>query len=867
MRLILIGYIILILMSFTSFASLQSDASSLSDEFPRKLITDGKAWINSSKESKDKNPGLGYLAIARGYSLIGNEDSAIQAIQKALAVFTETGDKNSVLEAKLLWADILIPMGKLQQSAELFIAVINQGKDQEDLATMALGYNGLGLVFRNFSEYLKARQYLQISLELSLKSNNERSLAAVYKNLGTYYYYLKKYDVAYNYYLKALTYWNDKGIHEEKCGLINNVANALRDQGKTREAIEKYNQALQMARSIGSVYLHTVILKNLGVVAFENHSYQEAFALFKRASGDAKKYKLKRIEKDVLKQEALINAEIGNYKLSIEKFLGYEKLQDSLLKENQYQDIVQSINEMEQERDKNELSEQQRIHQVEKLTTTRNYLFILVILLLLSIVLIIVVYNYLSKLKINKALEQQRDEVIIQKDELQEQYISLQQHNEVSETLVKERTFELQRINDLLREEIEERKKAVLKLHDHQEYLMELLNSVADPVFVKDHNHKWVMLNDAAVKIFGLTREELLGKSDFDVFPEEEAKVFWTKDDEVLNTGKININEELITTYKGDTYIIETKKKLYNSKKGEKFIVGIITDITEQRTLQKQILELNQSLENKILERTHQLQMLISSLEAEIEKRKQIEKELFLQMEKAEESSRLKTNFLSNMSHEIRTPLTGILGYAELLHEDNEKENESHTDMTQKIIISGKRLLSTLDSVLLLSHLQSDQVKPIINNADVSSVIKTVIPKFRDKSTEKNIPVTFQYHETIEIKTDKALLAEVIAQVVDNALKFSNEGEIIISAVKEQAGERLGCIISVSDNGIGINDNQKEYIFDDFRQGSEGWGRSFEGNGLGLSIAKRIVLLLHGNIWAENNEIQGSVFKIWLPLS
>lgn len=146
-----------------------------------------------------------------------------------------------------------------------------------------------------------------------------------------------------------------------------------------------------------------------------------------------------------------------------------------------------------------------------------------------------------------------------------------------------------------------------------ESFLMSIINSIADPVFVKDTNHRWVLLNKSFCEFIGHTRDELLGKSDYDFFPKEQADVFWKKDEEVLKNEKTNVNEEAFTDAFGDERIIVTKKSVYVDNLGQKYIVGIIRDVTET----KKINEYNKSHTKEI----SKLQKEISRLKHNLEKR------------------------------------------------------------------------------------------------------------------------------------------------------------------------------------------------------------------------------------------------------
>ncbi|MDQ7821284.1 MAG: PAS domain S-box protein [Candidatus Eremiobacteraeota bacterium] len=156
------------------------------------------------------------------------------------------------------------------------------------------------------------------------------------------------------------------------------------------------------------------------------------------------------------------------------------------------------------------------------------------------------------------------------------------------------RTEVIEAINKKLVEEIAERIDAEKALRDSRNYLDKMINTIADPIFVKDKRHRWVLLNDAYCAFMGYTREELLGKTDFDFFPHKEAKVFWEKDEEVFRTGVENVNEEQFTDRGGKTHTIITKKTLYKDSSGTMSIVGIIRDSSEQKLIEEKLKESEQ---------------------------------------------------------------------------------------------------------------------------------------------------------------------------------------------------------------------------------------------------------------------------------
>jgi PAS domain S-box-containing protein len=239
----------------------------------------------------------------------------------------------------------------------------------------------------------------------------------------------------------------------------------------------------------------------------------------------------------------------------------------------------------------------------------------------------------------------------------------------------------------------------------------------------------------------------------------------------------------------------------------------------------------------------------------DITKRKQSELELIKTKEKAEESDRLKTAFLSNMSHEIRTPMNGILGFTNLLKKPN-LTGEEQQDFINIIQISGARMLNTVNNIVDISKIESGLIGVDFKETNIDEKIEFTYKFFKPEAEYKGLQFFFKNNllskETI-IKTDNEKVYGILTNLIRNAIKFTYEGSIEFGY--EKKGEYLEFF--VKDTGIGIPENQKELIFERFRQGSESYNRNYEGSGLGLSISKSYVEMLGGSIWVESEEGKG----------
>ena len=181
-----------------------------------------------------------------------------------------------------------------------------------------------------------------------------------------------------------------------------------------------------------------------------------------------------------------------------------------------------------------------------------------------------------------------------------------------------------------LAEEVKKRKNSEAKLEETGDFLEKVMDSIADPIFVKDRKHRLLLVNKAECDLAGKSRAEMIGKTDYDFFPREQVDIFWEKDNIVFKTGLDNANEEEITDAHGESRVIVTKKNLFKGKSGNNFLVGIIRDVTDLKRAETEIRVLNDELEQRISQRTAQLATVNEQLSIEIAERKRIIEELLL---------------------------------------------------------------------------------------------------------------------------------------------------------------------------------------------------------------------------------------------
>lgn len=244
----------------------------------------------------------------------------------------------------------------------------------------------------------------------------------------------------------------------------------------------------------------------------------------------------------------------------------------------------------------------------------------------------------------------------------------------------------------------------------------------------------------------------------------------------------------------------------------------------------------------------------------DITDRKTAEEALVASKEKAEEMNRLKSSFLANMSHELRTPMIGILGFSEILA--NTLTEAGTKELAEIVFNSGKRLMETLNLILDLSRIEAGKLDLNYSTFDLSAEIRDICKWLEPAANKKRLSITFHPANDVHtINLDRKLCHEIISNLVNNAVKFTQSGGVTINTIDK--GKEV--LIQVTDTGIGIAEKDFDLIFEEFRQTSEGLNRSFEGSGLGLSLTKKFVEKLKGTIHVESTVGKGTTMTVSFP--
>lgn len=406
----------------------------------------------------------------------------------------------------------------------------------------------------------------------------------------------------------------------------------------------------------------------------------------------------------------------------------------------------------------------------------------------------------------------------------------------------------------LLNKEISERKVAEEERRISEERLKAILDNTTSVVYLKDLQGRYILTNKVYEKIFHISQEEILGKTDTDIFPMEIAKTLQANDEMVLQLNAPVEFDEKVPHSDGVHTYISIKFPLTDNQGKPHAVCGISTDITLRKKAEEELQRHHDHLEELVHKRTVKL--------------KKQAQELSKAKEAAEAANRAKSEFLANMSHEIRTPLNAILGFTEILKDKITAPQPA--DHLNSIRSSGKSLLSLINDILDLSKVEAGKLKLEYTAVSPANLFKEMENIFKSSIAEKGLELIIDIADDLPkvLLLDETRLRQILINLIGNAVKFTPKGHIKLTVkykfTDNMQHSTLDFIFSVEDTGIGIPKDQLNLIFEAFSQSKGQQLSKFGGTGLGLTITKRLIEMMEGNIEVSSEMGKGTVFNIIL---
>ncbi len=379
----------------------------------------------------------------------------------------------------------------------------------------------------------------------------------------------------------------------------------------------------------------------------------------------------------------------------------------------------------------------------------------------------------------------------------------------------------------VLQRDITQRK----KVEEEVRMLAQAVTNVHDSISITDLNNNFLYVNPAFTSIYGYSLEEIVGKN---------ASLLKPIDAE-MEHGQTILEETIKHGWQGE--LINVKKD------GSVFPIYLSTSCVFDED---------------------GLPMALVGIANDISERKRTEQELIRAKEKAEESDRLKTAFLSNMSHEIRSPMNAVLGFIQLIKADEQlsETGKQYVDLIQN---SGNQLLSLIEDIIDISKIQSNQLRLAKSYFDLNQLLEELFLVFSTQlKARENVQAMLFRPELanpspFSVYSDPVRIRQILTNLLSNAIKFTPSGSIKFgyTVIIDDYFPRIQCY--VKDSGIGISAENQMLIFERFRQADDSYTRLYGGSGLGLAISKGLVELLGGHIWVESQVGEGSEFFFTIP--
>ena len=419
------------------------------------------------------------------------------------------------------------------------------------------------------------------------------------------------------------------------------------------------------------------------------------------------------------------------------------------------------------------------------------------------------------------------------------------------EQRVAERTAELS-------SEVGERLRVEEALRKAEKKYRSIFENSIEGIFQTTPDGGYLSANPALARIYGYSSpsqlisdlDDIGGRLYVDPRRREEFMRF------VQEQGAVSDFESQVRRKDGTVIWISEKARAVQDEAGTVlYYEGAVEDITGRKLAAETLQKAHHELEVRVAERTFALAKSNEALQAEIVERKRAEAS-------AEAASRAKSTFLAHMSHEIRTPLNAILGYAQILQRNPGLTPEQRRAV-ETIATSGNHLFGLIDDVLDISKIEAGRMELQSGNFDLNSLIKRLEAMFQHRCQQKNVRLSVENlaPQPCRVHGDEGKLRQVLINLLGNAVKFTEQGEVRLRVALSEDGR---CLFEVQDTGIGISEEEQADVLQPFHQGAAGARRG--GTGLGLTISKRQVELMGGELQFTSQVGKGTRFHFTLPL-
>lgn len=779
-----------------------------------RLIHKTKQLVRSDS-NKDLLKKSHYLQ-SSSYFYKGDYDSSVYFSRKLLSLAKETGDMKYLARALTDIAYVHYYENKTDSAIHYFIKSLELWELLEDEEMISATSNDLGLVYHDKKEYENALSYYLRSLRIEEEKQNRPGMAYALNNIGIIYHDWKNYDKALEYYLRAHEIEKMTGNKNGIASSLNNLAIIYSEKGNKEKAIEYLKESLRISKEIGDETGMSFAYHNLGEEYFTQGYHDMGIQYLKKSLKIETENNNIRGIAEHYSSVGEMYYRAGKYaesRQNIEKSLEYaSQLELPSLKISNYKYLHKAEAELG------------NFEQAYKHYHTYDSLY--------DTIYNSQIFKQMAEVQTKYETEKKEKELALKNARLKASEMRLEQNKRTNLIFLLLAVMLLillivifhlyylkKKVNRQLIKQNTDLINTTEKLKESESKSRVLLNAPTDSVMLIDKDGIILEANISMAERLNKSVDDLTGTMLWDHFEKEvrgKRKHYFL---EALRSGKVVQFEDSRdgTWYENVMYPIIDQS-------GEVEKVGIFAkDITSNKRYQL---------------------------------------ELKAAKEKAEQSDRLKTNFLCNMSHEIRTPMNAIVGFASLLNHEalSEKEREEYLKL---INANSKNLLNLINDIMDISKIEAGGIDIRIQPFDVNKLLDELKITYEGEITnqeKKDLDLIVEKceEESFCINSSEERIRQILHNLLNNAVKFTSSGQVRFGV---EAIEKNSVRFFVQDTGIGIPDEKRSQVFERFRQLDEGNTRKYGGTGIGLTICKKLTEMLGGRITLESEPGKGSRFS------
>lgn len=641
-------------------------------------------------------------------------------------------------------------------------------------------YNNIAVSYYAMRDIEKAIYYNTKALEIHETLDNKIGIPMSQVNLGICYDESKQSELAENYYKKAMVQILENKDFAQLSYVYQNLGMLYVDQEKYQEAIEMFNKSLKHRRDLGDTYGEAFSLGAMGCTYFKMKENVKGLEAINKVLDIIGKYDFPDIKMNTYNCLIDYYSSIGDFQKAFDYKTKHCELHQKQITEN-------SMRTMEK---------LHYLHEIE------------------------------IKEKEKKEIQELYTELQLKNDLLQKTEKELMELKTQLEETVQVRTIELKEANLNLSQ-------ALNTVEKSEKMMKSILENLQDAFFQANLEGKFTFANQAAASMYGYSSpDEFIGMQAVNLYANENERSQLIND---LRSSKKISNRRLQGKRKdGSTFWISMNVQfIYDNKGNITGTEGLIRDITSEKKTEEDIVKLNESLEQRVLERTKQLEESNKALEA----------------------------FSHSISHDLRAPLRSMVGFSQILLEDYQPTlGAEGSRLLQVIIDNSKKMNDFINGLLKLSKITYVPLTKI--SIDMNSILNHVLSNLN--STCDISKVSFQLDPLLEGYGDPTLISQVWFNLICNAVKFSSKHPSPHISIKSYKNDN-DIVYLIKDNGAGFNPAYQAKLFTIFNRLHS--SEEYEGTGVGLSLVQRIIQKHGGTIWAESTEGKGATFYFSLPLS